>query len=245
MPELTNAAELEAGLFLKRYRDPLSGREFSAPTARISQVNLTGRDPDFRPHYSGINPLHYAVLYAPSGFTAEESIFGRGGSLLFADRPALQEHLDDICENDALAGQRDLPLVCQAYERAMGCTPFLKVAQSEIAALALRASWMFMEWAESELASGHEALLQDQIKALRRIALTTYLACYENEDLSTTKLGYSGAAYLIAELQREGGELDEAARWYSRAVRDKAASPQVLRLARQQMEICREARHGS
>ncbi len=236
---------MDATLFLKRYKDPLTGTEFSAPSLRISKVTVVGREPDFRPRYSGPNPLHYAVLYAPSGFTADESVFGRSSAMLFADKAGLVEHLNDIGPQPELAGPRDIPLVCQAYARAMGCTPFLKIPQSDVGGLALRSSWNFMEWLESPAAESQDGMLRDQIAALRRIALITYLGCYENEDLSVSKLGYSGAAYLIAELLRESGELDEAARWYSRVVRDKAASPQVLRLARQQMEVCREERHSA
>jgi uncharacterized protein (DUF2225 family) len=69
-----------------------------------------------------------------------------------------------------------------------------------------------------------------------------YKDAYEKEDLSASKIGYAGAGYLIAELLRQQGELDEAVQWFGRIVRDKKASAEILRMTRNQMDICQEAR---
>ncbi len=69
-----------------------------------------------------------------------------------------------------------------------------------------------------------------------------YLEAYESEDLSTLKVGYAGVAYLIGELLRERGQFDDSLRWLSRVVTDREVGGEVKRMARNQLDLCKEQR---
>jgi len=223
--------------FWREYTCPLGGQMFLAVAVKSGTYSVRSRDPDFRPHYDGPNPLHYAVLVSPSGFAAEEPVFRRSAQLLFRDRPGLAGLVESQPPPGDFSGLRSLPMVCRAYELALSCSGFLRVPRAEVAGLALRASWVNKELAESGLGAA-----SDQVQVLRGIALGLYLEAYEQEDVTQLKLGSTGVAYLIAELLREQGRLDDSLRWFSRVIHDKSGSTEILRLARNQVELCREQR---
>lgn len=223
--------------FWREHRCPFSGQLFDSVAVKANAYTVRSRDPDFRPHYEGVNPLHYAVVVSPAGLAAEESVFKRSPELLFKDRGALLELMQAHVTEDGFCGLRDLAKVSRAYELALACAAQLRIPRAEVAGLALRASWINMEWAEEGYAPAAEQAL-----ALRRIALETYLVAYEKEDVTKLKLGSAGVAYLIAELLREQRRYDESLRWFSRIVTDKTAGAEVLRNARNQMELCRSQR---
>lgn len=234
--------ELPRELYWRSYTDPLTQAVFQSPTVRASAIVVSRREADFRPVYSGTNPLHYAIVVAPSGLAVEDSLFEKAKALI-REREPLLDYLQGLPPRGEMCAQRGLAEAAASYELALGCTAFLKFKGSEIGSLAMRASWIYAEWSEREPGSQFGAEARIHRELLRGIALKQYLEAYEKEDLSGTKAGYAGVAYLIAELLREKGELDEAARWFGRVVRDKGASVEVLRLARNQMDLCQEQRH--
>lgn len=223
--------------FWREHKCPYSNRVFDTVAVKANAYTVRRRDPDFRPHYQGVNPLHYAVLVSPVGFAAEEPVYKRSPELLFRDREALLETLQTHMMEGDFCGMRDIAMACRTYEMALACTPHLRMPRSEVAGLALRASWVYMEWAEE----GFEAAA-DQAIALRRIALESYLVAYEKEDVTKLKLGSAGVGYLIAELMREQRRFDDSLRWFTRIVTDKTAGAEVMRNARNQMELCRNQR---
>ncbi len=223
--------------FWREYTCPLTGIAFDSVAVKSNAYTLRSRATDFRPIYDGVNPQHYSAIVCPIGFAAEEDLMRNPAQLMFRDRDGLIGLLRSQPVQGEFNNLRDLPTVCRAYELALSCSGFMRLPRSEIAGLALRTSWMFTEWA----AAG-EAVAGDQAVALRNIALEHYLQAFEKEDVTRLKLGSGGVAYLIAELLREQVRYDEALRWYSIAVADRSTAAEVLRLARNQMEICREDR---
>jgi len=229
--------ELPKDFYWKRYTCQLSGTEFSTVAVKTRSFSVRERGTDFCPRYDGLNPLYYEIIVSPVGFAADEGVYRRSPALLFRDREGLVEMLKEQDALESFAQIRDLPLACRSFELALGCTAFMRVPRYEVASLALRASWLFREWAED----GYEPAAR-QAEVLREIALNHYQQAYEKEDVTKLKLGSGGVGYLIAELLRERGEFADSLRWFSRVVNDKSAGAEVLRIARNQMETCREQR---
>jgi uncharacterized protein len=237
VPPNHNRPPLPKEYYWREYTCPLSGRTFDCVAPKSKAFTIRSRGNDFRPFYDGINPLHYAIIVSPIGFAGEEELFRNPAHLMFRDRDGLFGLLRSQPVHGDFAGIRDLPTVCRAYEIALSCSGFIKVPRAEVAGLALRTSWMLQEWAESG-----NAVAADQALALRNIALEQYLEAFEKEDVSTLKLGSGGVAYLIAELFREQRKYDDSLRWFALAVSDRSTAAEVLRMARNQMEQCREQR---
>ncbi|MBN2081268.1 DUF2225 domain-containing protein [bacterium] len=229
--------EIPRELFWKTFKDPITGIEFQGLQVKSSAYSIRSRDPDFAPRYDGVNPLWYSVIVSPVGFAAEEQLYKRSPKLLFRDRDELVAQLRGMPPQNQLMGIRDLPMACQAFTLALTQSEFLRVPKYEQAGLALKASWLYRDWAEQ----GYEPAVK-QAEALRQIALQKYELAYEKEDTSKLKIGGPGVGYLIAELLRELGRFDDSLRWFSRIVTDKSATGEVKRMARLQMDTCREQR---
>lgn len=236
-PAQQPVGELPRELFWKTFRDPITLAEFQAIHVKSNAYSVRSRDPDFAPHYEGVNPLWYAVIVSPSGFAAEESVYKRSPKLLFRDRDVLLDELDAMPPASQLTGIRDLQRACESYALALQLVEYQRVPLTDVAGLALKASWVFRDWA----AEGNDTAA-DQVPALRALALEKYLQSYEQEDTTRLKLGSSGVGYLIAELLREQGRFDESLRWFSRVKTDKSVTTEIKRLADNQMELCREQR---
>lgn len=232
--------ELPKEHFWKKYTDPLAGKAFKAVAVKRGAYSVRSRDPDFGPRYDGVNPLWYGVVVSPSGFAGEDSLYKRSPQLLFKDVKALRDQIDGLPPLRDFNVVRDLPMACEAYSLALSMVDHLRLAKHEIASLALKASWLYRDWADE----GHDAATRQTLE-LRRIALDNYLASYETEDISKLKIGGPGVGYLIAELLREQGQFDESLRWFSRVVTDKSVGTEVKRLARNQMDLCREQRSAA
>lgn len=237
-PDITQTMpELPREYYWKRYTCPLSGQEFASVAVKARSFTVRERGTDFAPRYIGINPLFYEIIVSPVGFAADEHTYHRSSALLFKDRDGLREMLQEQDALESYAQIRDLPLACRSFELALGCTAFLRVPRFEVASLALRASWLYREWLEE----GYEPARR-QMEVLREIALKHYQEAYEKDDVTKLKLGSAGVSYLIAEMLRERGEYADSLRWFSRTIADKSAGAEVMRLARNQSEICREQR---
>lgn len=230
---------LPADLYQKEFICPVSELKFTALMVKSRGYSLESRDPDFRPHYRGINPLHYAVIVSPVGFAAEDSQYKRSTQMLFRDFEGLARRLRSGLR-DSLVGVRSVEQAARSYEMALACYEFLKVPQYEIAGLALRASWLNLEWSETE----HNPAGRTRAAALRRIALEKYMYAFEKEDLTKLRLGSHGVSMIVAELLREQGRYDESLRWFMRLISDRSCSGELLRNARNQMDLCREQRSG-
>ena len=228
---------LPPGLFWKEFSDPVSEAKFFAIALKTNAYTVRGRGTDFGPIYEGINPLYYNIIVTPSGLAAEEQVLKRSPRLLFRDREGLLEELYYLRNLAAWQQPRNASVAAQAYDRAFVCAGYIKIPRSELAGMAMKASWVYRELYEQE-----EEGAEDKFQHYRQIALEKYQEAYEKEDLSSIKLGYAGVAYLIAELLRERGEFDESYRWFSRVVTDREVGGEVKRMARNQLDLCKEQR---
>ena len=192
--------ELPRELFWKTFKDPLTGGEFQALQVKSNAYSVRKRGVDFAPFYEGVNPLWYGVIVSPAGFAAEESVYKRSPRLLFRNREDVLAQIEGMPPPTHLMGERDLAQACASYSLALQLTEHLRLPQAEVASLALKASWLYRDWADE----GYEPAAA-LYPALRQIALEKYMAAYEKEDISKLKLGSAGVGYLIAELLREQG----------------------------------------
>lgn len=224
-------------IFWKTFKDPLTGTAFQALQVKSNAYSVRSREADFAPRYEGVSPLWYGVIISPSGFAAEEATYKRSPRLLFRNREDLLSLIEGMPPPTNLMGQRDLAEACASYSLALQQSEFLRIPKSEAASLALKASWLYRDWADN----GYEPAAA-QVPALRGIALEKYQQAYEQEDISKLKIGSAGVAYLIAELLRERGEYEESLRWFSRVRSDKSITSEVKRVAEDQMLLCRDQR---
>lgn len=230
--------QLPPELYWKTLQDPLTKEQFKAAYVKVKAVSIRERDPDLRPHFKTINPMHYGIIVSPSGFAAEEPVYTRSFSFLFRDKEGLSKMLRTRRFKPGFNLVRNLKLACKSYELALECAEYIKTPQHEVAGMTLRAAWLYLELAETGGVKQAEARAQE----LKDKALAAYLVSYEKEDTSKLKIGSGGVAFMIAELLRNQGDFDESIRWFSKLVVDKSLTGELKRSMQLQMEVCREQR---
>lgn len=210
---------------------PVSHHPFSALNVRSQFLRAGPEESDFYRHYSGINPLHYAILVCPFCYYASypddfASVSPEEAQAILADSQANRERdkrYDFRGERDAETAARSFELALRAYRRR-------GVRASRLAQL-----YHHLAWIERDRGNP-----QRELEYLRR-ALEHYRQAIDVErDLSPAN--ELRILYLIGELYLRLGLETEALRWFGRAVQHAhyKKQPQIVRLVEHRREVARD-----
>ena len=204
----------------KSFQCPLCLHSFLKRVPRRSKLKLEKTDPDSRPYYTGIEPLHYEVITCPkcwmSAFAATfEKAFPNKERLLYESIARYTHWL-------TVAGEapKNMNEVFSGYYLAMLSAPmcFLK-SKLVIARLWLRLSWLYSDCGDAEM-KGH-AITE---------ACKWYLESYSTINIPDDQI--QRLHIILGELHLKQGKIDEARQFYIRAITDKSAgNPELKRVA--------------
>lgn len=217
-------------IYEKTMECPVCGVKFKVPAVKSSAVFIEGRDTDLCIYYKGINPLLYDVIVCGEcGYAALSKNFGK---LTKWDVESLKEKVVSKWVKREIPFERTVDDAIMLYKLALiTATSKRKVNKYEVAGILLRISWLYR-------------LNQDKEKELefQKLALQTYKDAFEHEEASGDEIDLATVMYLIAELSRRVGELEEAKRWFSRLISSKEArsNPHILELARDQIQAIKD-----
>lgn len=223
--------------FPRDYSCPVCMASFSSLSVRSSSVNVVRRETDFHTVYRGINPLHYSIVVCPSCEYAAPS-------QRFSD-PLQSEQVQElsralmqlkIYDRPDYCMERDVYTALQCFRLAVRSAQLKKASKGELAGLLLSTAWIADEAGESDLEL-----------AYRREALKCYIEAYNHESAVIGNLSDLQVGYLIGELFRRDGDLDEAITWFSKVVfhPDIKKHPSVEKGARDQWALAREQAQSS
>jgi uncharacterized protein (DUF2225 family) len=233
--------ELPRELYLKEFTCTFCGVDVTSPQLKASAATAVRREPDFRTVYGSYSPLHYAIIVCPEcSFAAEKGVFDQKG--IISDMRGLQQALAQLHRDYGsynFARSRDLPAAASSFEMAWTAAQFLAIRHYQIGGLALRCAWVYRDWVEMT----PDKALTAKVNSYLRLAINHYVTAYEHENPTELKLGAFGIGYLVGELSRQVGDLDTAMTWLTRVATNRSASPEVRRLAREQLDITRNERN--
>jgi len=135
-------------------------------------------------------------------------------------------------------GERTVFQAIQAYKLAFLCGTIKKEKHVAIAGLALRLAWLY----RSLKNSGQE-------ERFMKLARDHYMESYSTEDYSSTQMSAVRIMYMIAELSRRIGDIENATRFFSRVIEKQSSGGEakIVDMAKEQWAIIREekehARH--
>lgn len=214
-------------LYTKELSCPVCGHKFAQTLARSSLCVVERRDSDFRVQYRNCNPNWYAIIVCPEcGYASSKSIFGEV-------RPEEKEALKGVLLGEQvvdLTGKRSLEQVGESYRRAIACTEVRSLSPALLAALYLKAAWVYREMGETE-----------QEHNLLKRSLESYLEAYDHEQEPFGKMSLAELTYLIGELSRRTKRYEEAVIWFSKVVEMDDVRPNTLRLAREMWHLAKDA----
>lgn len=223
--------------FPRDYSCPVCMASFSSLSVRSSSVNVVRRETDFHTVYRGINPLYYSIVVCPScEYAAPSQRFSdplHPEQVQELSRALMQLKIHDRPDYGT---ERDVHTALQCFRLAVRSAQLKKASKGELAGLLLSTAWIAEEAGESDLEL-----------AYRHEALKCYIEAYNHESAVIGNLSDLQVGYLIGELCRREGNLDEAVTWFSKVVfhPDIKKYPSVEKVARDQWALAREQAQSS
>jgi len=221
-------SDLDGYFYQQEQPCPVCGQKFPVTKVRKSMLSVEQRDTDFYNHCSPVDPNHYTVIACPHcGYAASDATFTE---VTPQEKPLITQALAGRGEPPDLTGERDHAQAMKAAEQALFCAQARRAKPSVLAGLYLRAAWVL------------RAAKDPSEPAYLAQALENYRQAYQSETLPLGKMSELTLTYLIGELARRTGNLNEAVNWFYQVVNspDAAREPQILNQAREQWRTTRE-----
>lgn len=221
-------SDLDRYFYQQEQPCPVCGQKFPVTKVRKSMLSVEQRDTDFYNHCSPVDPNFYTVIACPHcGYAASDATFTE---VTPQEKPLITQALAGRGAPPDLTGERDHAQAMKAAEQALFCAQARRAKPSVLAGLYLRAAWVL------------RGAKDPSEPAYLAQALENYRQAYQSETLPLGKMSELTLTYLIGELARRTGSLNEAVNWFYQVVNspDAAREPQILNQAREQWRTTRE-----
>lgn len=233
----------EEFLFEKRYSCPVCENKFTEHTVKAGKARRVASDLDLRPRYTGIDATKYNIVFCKKcGYAALISSFPHISSMqrkMLKDE--VQKNYTEVEEAGATLSYEE---AVARFQRALYCSEVKHGRNSERAYICLQTAWMYRGMAELLEASGGNAeeidrLHKEENEYIEK-AQTGFVTAMANEMFPICGMDEMTFNYLLAELSRKVGKIDECKKLLGMILISKMASPVVKDRARRLKDILAE-----
>ncbi|RHW36811.1 DUF2225 domain-containing protein [Lysinibacillus yapensis] len=206
-------------------------KTFNTLKIRSKLVKVGSTDTDFCPIYAeeSVPALYYNVFVCEHcGFSFTEDF-----SKYFA--PGIKELITEQISNKwfprSYSHERSLAEALEAFKLAYVSGTLKKEKYVTLAGITLRIAWLYRKLQNS-----------GQEHRFLTIARDLYINSFSTEDYAGTQMSGTRVIYMIAELSRRIGDLDNATRYFSKVIESQrnGGEAKLLELAKDQWQLVRE-----
>ena len=228
-------------LFDKTMTCPVCEQTIKAKTVKAGRLKLLGADTDLRPRYKDVDSLKYDAIVCPRcGYAALRRFFDY---ITAGQAKAIKEKIsstfkgisqeNEVYSYDDAITRHKLALVNAIVKNAK---------LSERAYICLKTAWLCRGKRETlpEDTKDYELVKDELQKAELDFINKAFLGfkdAFVKESFPMCGMDESTCTYLVAELARRSGEFEEASRWVSRVLFDRAANDRLKERARDIKEL--------
>ena len=215
-------------LYNKKVTCPACYKEIEVTKVKTKGCKVKSRDTDMCVNYEGINVLFYDVWVCENcGYASLQDKFE---GLFTRDIKIIKDNISSHWIKRSFAGERDIDKAIEAFKLALLTLKVRNAKSSELAKVCLRIAWLYRAKEDPK-----------ELEFLN-FALESYNDAYSKERFPLDKLDEITCMYIIAELFRRVGKLDEAILWFSRIVSSAEArsKPQLIEMARDQYQLAKD-----
>ncbi len=221
----------DSSLLLKKtFNCPCCDGIFKNEVVKSGRARQIGQDIDLRPHCEGVDPLKYGVIVCPDcGYAALSNCFGKitSSQIKFVKEKITSSYTgynlyNEMTYDDAIARHK------LALLNSMACGS--KV--SERAYLCLLIGWLMRANAELEKVDD-DPNVQQEIKAYLKKAGDGFRTAYAQERFPICGMDENTFVYLLAALDYETGEYEEALKWASKLISSNNTIERIKERARE------------
>jgi uncharacterized protein (DUF2225 family) len=150
--------------------------------------------------------------------------------LFTRDIKVIKDKISSHWTKRSFVGERDADKAIEAFKLALLTLNVRNAKSSELAKVCLRIAWLYRFKGDPK-----------EIEFLN-FALNSYNDAYQKERFPLDKLDEFTCMYIIAELFRRVGKLDDAVLWFSRLVASPEArrNPKLIDMARDQYQLTKD-----
>lgn len=206
---------------------PVCGNNFQAKAVKSSAYRRQKSDSDFLIRYSLINPYFYEVyLCNVCGYAAMKQDFEK---IRDYHIELIQKKVSPKWQGRRYPDVYDAEIAIERYKLALLSSVVMEAKTSRKALTCLRLAWMYRLIEDDK----NEQLFLNQ-------ALEGFSEAYMNEDFPICSMDKYTMMYLIGELNRRIGNLDEANQWFSKILTTPGVPQKIKDLARDQRDLIKE-----
>lgn len=216
-----------------RFTCPVCDSRFESLKVSFSRLRLKERHSDFHVEYHDFEPeVYYITVCRFCGYAAPNFAYTE---LTPGEKKTLGELAVSLYDGRDFTGERSVEDALECFRRAELFAQKRRWPHGLWGTILLHRAWL--------LRGGHGDDSKEE-EATLASAAEHFRIAYESESRLPGTMTKQAFAYLIGEISRRLGNIEEAVRWYSEVLKDPAASaqPALLRLTRQQWQLAREAR---
>lgn len=219
---------MEAALYNKAIQCPVCNNDFNITKVKSKTSKMLKRDADFCVHYEGVNPILYdAWVCEHCGYSAQADKFEEISS---KDASTIYENIASRWNKRSFSGERTTDTAIEAFKLALFNAQIRKAKASEIAKICIRIAWLY------------RFNNDEKEKDFLNFALKSYDEAFQKEKFPIDKLDENTCMYMIGELHRRVGNIDESVKWFSRLISSPEArkNPTIVEAAREQYQLAKE-----
>jgi uncharacterized protein (DUF2225 family) len=209
-------------LYDKKCTCLLCQTNFTTKKVRSRFIKVKKYDTDFFPQYIEHNPLLYYINVCPAcGFSFSDGAnpsFSQEGKLL------LMEKICSQWVHQSFGNKRTEEDSLKAYKLASYCALLRKEKHISIAGLYIRIAWLYR-------------IINNKEQEMRfmKLSLSEYELSYSTGDFKGTQVSELKTMYLIGELSRRTGQIEQATRYYSKVIeqQSRTVETKIVQLAKE------------
>jgi len=216
----------------KKFSCPVCRVNFSNWDVYLHRIRLEKTDSELRKHFSPYDPLYYAAIICTScGYGAMRNNFDQ---ISPKQVKLVKENITPKFKAKEYPQIYTVDMAIERYKLVLYNAVIKEGTASEKAVICHRLSWLFRDKGDAE-----------NEKIFRENALKGFVHAYSTERLPIAGMGAQTFEYLIGELYRRLGNLEEAVRYISMAImRQRGASPKIKELALDAKELIIQERNA-
>lgn len=217
-------------LFDKTYTCPVCDTEFKSKMVRTGKAKLVSADSDLRPKYQGIDPLKYDAILCPKcGYASLSRYFN---FVMDSQAKLIKEQISRSfqykSEDENVYSYNE---AITRHKMALLNTVVKKGKTSERAYTCLKLAWLSRgkreELAAKNGSNEEIAKIQEEEVQFLENAYEGFSAAFSKETFPMCGMDQYTVMYLVAELARRIGKVDEAKRWVSRVLVARDANRRI------------------
>ncbi|NMA66315.1 MAG: DUF2225 domain-containing protein [Clostridiaceae bacterium] len=194
-----------SSLYNSKTKCPVCESSIEFTKVKSRSIRLIKQDTDFCPWYEGENPVYYEAVICPEcGYGAHVTTFEKINRF---EKTKIKEKITPRWKKRSFIGPRTIEKALEAFKIALMNLIASEANKSEVAKICLRIAWLHRY-------EGDEV----QEKKFLEHALRNYKMAYQGEDLSEGKFDEYVCMFIIGELSKRLGKLDESSQWLSRLI---------------------------